>query len=94
MREEILEILLQQCIETGKENNNKNLLNPTIDTKLFHSDGNLDSLGLVKFISDVEEKIAVKFDKDIILADEKAMSQHSSPFISVKSLLDYIQSLF
>lgn len=93
MKEEILTILLEQCVEIGKEDNIKNFLNPTIDTKLFHSDGNLDSLGLVRFISDVEEKIDEKFNKDILIADEKAMSRRSSPFISVGTLCDYIYEL-
>ena len=38
-------------------------------------------------------KISEKFNKEIILADEKAMSQERSPFLSVKSLADYIEKL-
>ena len=93
MEKDILEILFEQCKEIGKENNIKGLLNPDIDTKLFHSNGYLDSLGLVAFISGIEEKIADKFNIDILIVNEKAMSQYSSPFISVKSLSDYIVTL-
>jgi acyl carrier protein len=93
MKEKILTILIEQCKETGKENNIKGLLNPDLNTKLFHSDGNLDSLGLVAFLIGVEEKIADNFNIDILIVDEKAMSQRSSPFISVKTLLDYIDAL-
>jgi acyl carrier protein len=93
MKEEILDILFLQCRETGREDNIKGLLNPDKDTKLFHANGNLDSLGLVRFISDVEEKIADKFGVDILIVDEKAMSRSSSPFISVGTLMEYIHSL-
>ena len=93
MREQILDIVFRQCMETGKEISSRVLLNPDAETKLYHSDGNLDSLGLVRFISGVEEKIEESFGKDILIADEKAMSRHSSPFISVGTLTDYILEL-
>ena len=53
----------------------------------------MDSLALVSFIADLEDKISDEFEKDIILADEKAMSQRTSPFRSVETLTNYIQKL-
>jgi len=44
-------------------------------------------------ITDLEERISDEFDKDITLADEKAMSQRNSPFRSVESLTNYISKL-
>ena len=60
---------------------------------LFWKDGILDSLELVKLISDLEENIYRKFGKQITLADEKTMSQRISPFRTVKSLVNYIDKL-
>lgn len=56
-------------------------------------EGNLDSLALVSFIADLEEIISKKFDLNIILADEKAMSAKNSPFKDVSTLSLYIKNL-
>lgn len=93
MKEKILEILYAQAKEIGEENRQKELLHPSLETKLYHSKGNLDSMGLVNFIAGTEEKIADIFGVDIILVDEKAMSQVQSPFASIQSLADYIEKL-
>lgn len=91
MKEKIIEVLFTQAREMGEESGQKELLNPTLETKLYHSNGTLDSLGLVRFITGSEEKISDTFGIDIVLADEKAMSQVSSPFVSIGSLADYIE---
>ena len=39
------------------------------------------------------EKLSERLGKDIILADERAMSQARSPFRRVSSLVDYIEVL-
>jgi acyl carrier protein len=41
----------------------------------------------------VEQNIEDEFDITIILADERAMSQKHSPFRTVRSLVDYIETL-
>ena len=53
----------------------------------------MDSLALVSFIADLEDKISDEFEKDIVLADEKAMSAKTSPFRNIESLTSYIKSL-
>ena len=92
MQEKILQLLYAQAREMGEETGQQALLNPGPETKLYHADGNLDSLGLVTFIAGVEEKIADAFGVDLLIVDEKAMSQHSSPFISMKTLATYIEN--
>ena len=63
------------------------------DTDLFGKNSKLDSLGLVSFIVDVEQKVNDHFKTEITLADEKAMSQRKSPFRSVETLASYIDTL-
>ena len=63
------------------------------DTCLFGRRSRLDSLDLVNLIVDIEQRLAAEFGIEISLTDEKAMSQDNSPFMSVKSLTDYISSL-
>ena len=63
------------------------------NTALFGSDSKLDSLGLINLVVAVEQNIEDKFDVTITLADERAMSQETSPFKSVGTLTDYIEML-
>jgi len=65
-------------------------LEPAPETVLFGKGSRLDSLGLVNLIVAVEGALADELDVEITLADEKAMSQASSPFRTVDTLVDYI----
>ena len=59
------------------------------ESRLF-GDGGLDSMGLVRFIVMVEERIEDETDHQITLASDKAMSRKSSPFATLQTLADYI----
>jgi acyl carrier protein len=93
MSEKIEKIIVDSLIELNEELEGNPLGNPTKSTKLFGANGALDSLALVSIITDLEERISDEFDKNIVLADEKAMSQRNSPFNSVESLTKYIEQL-
>lgn len=93
MKNKIEKIIIEALKEINEELENEVLENPTHETNLYGVNGALDSLALVSLITDLEEKISDEFDKDIILADEKAMSQRTSPFRNVESLTSYIQKL-
>ena len=62
-------------------------------TALFGSGSKLDSIGLINLIVAVEQNIEDEFDVTITLADERAMSQETSPFRTVGTLTDYIEIL-
>ena len=93
MQEKIEKIIIDTLKELNEELENEAFLNPNSKTKLYGIDGAMDSLALVSFIADLEDKISDEFEKHIILADEKAMSQRTSPFRSVETLTNYIQKL-
>ena len=86
-------LIIDSLKEYNQELQSKELQNPTIDTRLYGSYSALDSLGLVYIVSDLEDKIYQNFGKSIVLADERAMSQKTSPFRSVETLANYIQNL-
>ena len=44
----------------------------------------------MSLIVDIEGQVGQAFGKDVILADEKAMSQRNSPYRSVGALIDFI----
>jgi acyl carrier protein len=50
----------------------------------------LDSLSLVTLIVDLEQRLEEEYGVSLILVDEHAMSQRSSPFRTSQSLTDYI----
>lgn len=59
-------------------------------TRLLGTSSVLDSMGLVTLVVDVEQQLEEQFDVVLILADERAMSQTRSPFVSVGAFVDYI----
>lgn len=91
--ERIENIIIESLKEYNQELESLELNNPTNKTRLYGEKSVLDSMGLVYLITDIEEKISDKFSKNIVLADEKAMSQKTSPFRDVESLTKYIQNL-
>lgn len=66
---------------------------PTADTALFGADGLLDSVGLVSLAIACEQAIADEFGIYVGLADERALSQRSSPYRTVGTLAEYAAGL-
>jgi D-alanine--poly(phosphoribitol) ligase subunit 2 len=60
---------------------------------LYGNGGALDSISLVSLIVNVEQRIEDEFSLSIILANEKAMSQRHSPFLTIGSLSNYAVQL-
>lgn len=59
------------------------------DTELFGEGGLLDSVGLVSLVVAVEEQLADELGLEVGLADERALSQRSSPYRTVGTLAAY-----
>ena len=93
-REKILE-LVYASINVINEALQDNKINLELkeDTPLFGNKSNLDSLGLVTLIVEIEQRLAEELSVELSLTDEKAMSQKRSPFRDVRSLVDYICGL-
>ena len=86
-------MVLSALNEIAEDTGNESLSNTNAKTKLFGSNGVLDSMGIVFLVSELEDLISDEFDVDVSLADEKAMSQVTSPFRNVETLGSYIQKL-
>lgn len=63
------------------------------DTALFGEGGILDSMALVSTVIALEQAIEEKYEVNIGLADEKALSQKNSPYRTVTTLADYSSQL-
>ncbi len=68
-------------------------LKKTSDTTLFGRPGKLDSIGLVNFIVATEEALEDEFGVVVSLADEKAMSRKRSPFLTLGTFVEYIETV-
>ena len=89
-KENIVNLLLATLKAHFDEMNERVVLTERENIRLFGGGGLLDSIGLVTFIVEVEERLEVEFDVSVILADEKAMSRRTSPFARISYLADYI----
>ena len=90
---DVLAAVLEAAAEYNEQLDEDHKLDLTPETRLLGKSSKLDSFGLVNFIIVVEEKLLDKFDKSIVLADERAMSQEHSPFRSIQSLSEYAYTL-
>lgn len=73
------------------ELNNNETIHP--ETKVYASGSTLNSLYFIRLVVDLEEVVFDKFGKQIVIANEKALSMKQSPFRTVQSLTDYITLL-
>lgn len=53
----------------------------------------LDSLSLVDFLVEIQDRISEVTGKDIVLATPRALSNTNSPFKTVNTLAEYINEL-
>ena len=84
---------INEILSEENEEGGKSLSDIEPSTTLMGKTGALDSLALVSAIVNIEEKLSVDCGLDIVIADERAMSQEKSPFRTVNSLAEYISIL-
>ena len=89
----ISEIILSSLRDLIAEKKEDEKVEVSETTDLYGRNSNLDSLGLVTLLLDIEQKINEAFDVLIALTDERAMSQKHSPFRTVQTLVQYISML-
>jgi len=91
MHEKILKLIIAQVEELNEQLDFKVPVELEADAPLFGGDkGILNSISLVTLIVAIEQSIEDEFETSLVLADEKAMSQKNSPFLTIGSLADYI----
>lgn len=93
IKERIYNVVIKSIQEFNETSNNNIGIEKGIDTALFGESGVLDSLGLVNLIVKIEEDLADEFNTTIIITSEKAMSRKTSPFLTIGTLIDYIEEI-
>lgn len=92
MREEILQCIYGAFDEISEDRDDLQM-EKSVDTPIHGSTSALDSLSLINFIIAVEERLERDLGVTVLLSDDRALSQESSPFESVASLAKYIEQL-
>jgi acyl carrier protein len=85
-----LEKLIKSQIAIYCEDNDIELVELSNKTRLIGSDAIFDSMGLVTFLVELEEKLEELYSVEIEIADEKAMSRFRSPFMNIDSLSEFL----
>ena len=93
MKNKVIKTILETINEYNDGLSKNEQISSDLGSFIYGESSNLDSMGLVSFIVGLEQSIEDKFDQSISLADEKAMSQKSSPYQNINSLADYILKL-
>jgi acyl carrier protein len=91
MNETALELVKSVVHAMGDELGYDNFAQPDPDTPLFGDASGIDSLSLVRIVAEVERVAGDRFNKHVVLADERAMSQRSSPYRTVGTLAELLQ---
>ena len=92
-RNQIANIVLKTLRELGEDLEIDALKAADEDTRLFGAKSALDSMNLVHFIADVEERLSDELNVEIVLANQNAISRKNSPFRRASNCIDYIMEL-
>ncbi len=65
----------------------------SLDAELYGKTGKLESIDVVNFIMEVEDQIREEFGVSVTIADDRAMSQQNSPFLTLGTLSEYLAQL-
>ena len=90
-KKSIVENIISEVSNSIYTDNEEIVINE--NSVIYGDNSQLDSLALVSLIVAVEQNIEDEFGISITLADERAMSLKNSPFRSVRSLADYVETI-
>ena len=65
----------------------------SLETPLYGKQGKLESIDVVTLIMEIEDQIRDEFGTSVTIADDRAMSQQNSPFLTIQTLTDYVTEL-
>lgn len=91
MSDSAFQVVKAAVEELADELGYDNLRKVTVDTPLFGGPDGIDSLSLVRLVSEIEREAESRMSKRVLLADERAMSRRNSPFRTVGTLSEFLQ---
>ncbi len=92
-REQTIPLLMEALREILATVEDVDAAAATADTPLVGEGSPMDSIHLVQFVLESEERLASDLGVEVSLTDERAFSRSASPFRSVRSLADYVAEI-
>lgn len=92
-RERVQEAVYRAVDELNKQLPKGISVSKSPDAVLYGKTGKLESIDVVTLIMEVEDQVKAEFGTSITIADDRAMSQENSPFLTVGTLTDYVAEL-
>ena len=92
-RAEIVALVISDLLDLLPQEDGPLLDDVGEDTALIGRRSVLESIGLVTLIIDLEQMLEEEYRISLALADDRALSQENSPFLTVQSLTDHICAL-
>ena len=89
-KEYILEMIYSIIDEHNDLNPDDLKLEKSLETSLFGSESNLDSLGLLNFLVELENIIKKNIHQDICVINELLFLEENNPYDNVDTLSEYI----
>lgn len=94
MDKQIYNIIMKTIVNFNNENPEYKIdVSKGIQTPLYGAEDTLDSLGLVTLVVSIEQDIEDELGKTIKIVSPKAMSQTTSPFLTIDTLVKFIVTL-
>ena len=90
MRNKIFSLVEAAISELNEELQYDSLANVNEETVIFGGGDGIDSLSLAALVVGLEIDVEQEFGRQVLLADERAMSMHNSPYRTVGSMSDLI----
>lgn len=88
-RESALEIVLSS-LRDAVEQNGGDSAGVNAETVIVGPEAVIDSIGVVSLIVDIEQRLEMDHQVSVTLANDRAMSQRSSPFRTPEVLAEHI----
>lgn len=82
--------LIYVAIDELNETSDNNPITKSATTALYGASSSLDSVDSVNLLLSVEELLEDELGVEIVIANEKALSQKNSPFKTVETLAQYL----
>jgi len=87
VNELIKSLVFESIQEINNDLQKKELYSPSLDTKFFEL---VDSLAVLNFILDIEQRLEQRFGRYIQIANEDIMDASKTPFKTVKDIIEFI----
>ena len=87
MNDTIKLLVLESIKEINNDSQIEELYSPSLDTNFFDL---VDSLAVLNFILDIEQRLEGRFGRYIQIANEDVMDASKTPFKTVKDIIEFI----